>query len=63
MFEGIKTATTLECVQGFVPKGWINVRQSKLTRYLSDEIDISIFENYLLIEFYSMYRHAKASFS
>ena len=31
MFEGIKIVTTLECVRGFVPKGWTNVRQSMLT--------------------------------
>ena len=24
MFEGIKIVTTLECVRGFVPKGWTN---------------------------------------
>ena len=27
MFEGVKIVTTLECVRGFVPKGWTNVRQ------------------------------------
>ena len=31
MFEGIKIVTTLECVRGFVLKGWTNVRQSMLT--------------------------------
>ena len=31
MFEGIKIVTTLECVWGFVPKGWTNIRQSTLT--------------------------------
>ena len=31
MFEGIKIATILECVRGFVPKGWTNIRQSILT--------------------------------
>ena len=31
MFEVIKIVNTLECVRGFVPKGWINIRQSILT--------------------------------
>lgn len=30
MFGGIKIVTALTCLRGFVPKGWINIRQSKL---------------------------------
>ena len=30
MFEGIKIATTLECVKGLVPNGWTNIRQNIL---------------------------------
>ena len=26
VLEGIKIVTTLECVRGFVPKGWTNIR-------------------------------------
>ena len=31
VFEGITIVSVLECFQGFVPKRWSNVRQSKLT--------------------------------
>ena len=31
IFEGIKIVTMLQCVRGFIPKGWTNVRQSMLT--------------------------------
>ena len=31
MFEGIKIVKTLECVGGFVPKSWTNVKERKLT--------------------------------
>ena len=31
MFEGIMVFSTLECVRGFIPKSWTNIRQDKLT--------------------------------
>ena len=58
MFEGIKIVSTLDCVWGFVPKSWINVRESKLT-VVSRKLDILIFENYLSIEIFSLLRHQK----
>ena len=51
MFEGIKIVTTLDCVSGFVPKGWTNIRHSILI-IITLQMDILIFEFYLLIENY-----------
>lgn len=31
MFESIKIVPTIEGVRSFVPKGWTNITQSKLT--------------------------------
>ena len=31
VFEGIKIVSTVDCVLGFVPKCWTNVRERKLT--------------------------------
>ena len=60
MFEGIKIVTTFECVRGLVPKGWANIRQSILTVVsLSFLLDILIFENYFLIENYSLWQHQR----
>ena len=58
MFEGIKIVSALDCVWGFVPKSWTNVREGKLT-VVSLKLDILIFENYLSIEKFSLLRHQK----
>ena len=46
MFQGLEIFRKLERVRGFIPKCWTNIWQSKL--------DILIFQNYILIENYSI---------
>ena len=52
MFEGIKIVTTLEYVKGLVPKGWTNIRQSKLIVISLTKWRFLFFKNYFLIENY-----------
>ena len=53
MFEGIKIFSMLECVRSFSKK--LDQHMTKqVDWYWSYEMDILIFENYLLIEIYPL---------
>ena len=59
MFEGIKITTKLECVRGFGCKRLGQYKTKHTDRYWSFEMDILIFENYFLIENYTVQQHQR----